>query len=489
MATTEKCILVTIASQQKGFLISLAKLLAEENKVYIEARDNDVKNLVAELAPELMTSIAVRQMFSVDVDDQNIIEECHKREEKYGESFVMISSADRGLGKGYLFNADRYPDIDRAWWEYEEKLRSILEDFLYYEYMIEKYSPKAVITLVQNKVFSLICRHHNITYLGIQGVRFSNRYYWTDNEHGKSSKYIKSIKENLEKWPEVNESVDVQYEQEAGSKYNHMMFARYSYAIATKSSLKKIALEIYSLIRNQGRTKSYKFLGWLGPILRRPRAYKYFEKYGKRPEELKDFKLVYVPLNLEPEYSLLSLSPEFNNSMEMIAWISKSVPANVLVVVKEQPFSFGVRSKRYYENFRMIPNVVLAHPKVSSWEWIKASNVIATITGTAGVESVYFKKPVLSYGKHQIINYLPTVRFANNFETTKEYVNELLEFDKNNESFEVSKWALYRAQMNISFELLGFEKLYSSDHLQTSIAQKAIENLYREYPTIFANGN
>ena len=65
-----------------------------------------------------------------------------------------------------------------------------------------------------------------------------------------------------------------------------------------------------------------------------------------------------MPLHLEPEIALLALSPEFNNSMEMIAWISKSLPADALVVVKEQPFSFGVRSRRYYHQLMQIGNVI-----------------------------------------------------------------------------------------------------------------------------------
>ena len=147
--------------------------------------------------------------------------------------------------------------------------------------------------------------------------------------------------------------------------------------------------------------------------------YRYFQRNGVRPEDLQDYRIVYVPLHMEPEAALMSVSPEFNNSMEMITWISKSLPADTQIVVKEQPFSFGIRSKHYYDNLQRIGNVALASPNVHPWDWIRAARVTATITGTAGIEAVYFGKPVLSFGRHQVINRLPSVRFADSYVTTR----------------------------------------------------------------------
>ena len=41
---------------------------------------------------------------------------------------------------------------------------------------------------------------------------------------------------------------------------------------------------------------------------------------------------------MEPEVSLLQVSPEFNNSYEVICWVSKSLPADTMLVVKENPW-------------------------------------------------------------------------------------------------------------------------------------------------------
>jgi len=226
--------------------------------------------------------------------------------------------------------------------------------------------------------------------------------------------------------------------------------------------------------------------------LRRPFSYGYLMKHGVEPSDLNDRKIVYFPLHLEPEVALLSVSPEFNNSMEAIAWISKSLPVDTILVVKEQPVSLGIRSKHYYDNLRRIGNVHLAKPTTHPWDWIKASVFTATITGTAGIESLYLGKPCLSLGKHQLINELPTVRYANNFESVKQSIQELLAFDPNDKIFGLCQFAMHKAQIETSF---GYDPDQFSEsateerdkftELKPQFAKQAVDNLYRLYPGLF----
>ena len=132
----------------------------------------------------------------------------------------------------------------------------------------------------------------------------------------------------------------------------------------------------------------------------------------------------------------MGISPEFSNSLEAISWVSKSLPSNYLLIVKEHPLSYGVRSKTYYDFLRQIPNVMLSHPKIDSWDWIKKSSFVATITGTAGFEGVYLNKPILSFGMHQVINKLPTVQYASDYKTTKMAVIQILKLRKIHYFFE-----------------------------------------------------
>jgi hypothetical protein len=200
---------------------------------------------------------------------------------------------------------------------------------------------------------------------------------------------------------------------------------------------------------------------------------------------MKNRRVIFFPLHFEPESSLLALSPELNNSMEIITWISKAAPADTVIVVKEHPDCFGVRSRHYYDNFRKMANGVLAHPETTSWEWIQKSSVIATITGTAGLEAVYFKKPVLSFGKYQMINRLATVRYANTYETVKAGLDDLLNLEPDDGRFEKCRKALHRALLSVSVEIPGFERIYESCEMHTDMAKALVDNLREQFPSAF----
>jgi hypothetical protein len=304
---------------------------------------------------------------------------------------------------------------------------------------------------------------------------------WIENEYYQNEEYINTIKENVFTYQNKKKFSSIDYIQDQLSAYK-IKKVSFLYTKACKELIRRFPQEILKKItgyykKNQG----YKFLGWYRPIFMRPYFFKYFQRIGKKPEELTGYKLIYFPLHLEPEIALLSISPEFNNSMELITWISKSLPADALLVVKENPLSFGIRSKQYYDNLRRINNVVLSYPDISSWQWIRSSNITATISGTAGIESVYFERPVISFGKHQIINHLPTVRYVYNYDTTRDAISELLSLSHNDKMFKISKEALYHAQMKVSFEMPGIEKIIKDYNLHMNLAEIAYKKLREQY--------
>ena len=259
----------------------------------------------------------------------------------------------------------------------------------------------------------------------------------------------------------------------------------YSYSAAVKLAAGIFAKQVYMRLRGTRKKDSYAFCGWIPPVLRGPLHFRYLRRRGVRPAQVRAYRLTYFPLHQEPESALLNLSPEFNNSMELIAWVSKSLPADALLVVKENPWSFGIRSKKYYKTLIKIPNVVFAHPEIPSREWIERARVTLTITGTAGFEAVYLKRPVLSFGKHQVINKLPTVRYSTDFFTTRRAVRELLDLEPGDEAFERSRNALHKALWEVSFSLPGYARLYKDTGLHLDIAQRAVQRLHEEYPWIF----
>ena len=169
-------------------------------------------------------------------------------------------------------------------------------------------------------------------------------------------------------------------------------------------------------------------------------------------------KYIYVPLHLEPEMALQSFSPEFNNQYEMISWISKSLPSNYHVIIKEHPEMYGLRTLNYLNKLLQIPNLSIAKPYVNSIDIINKCKAVGTITGTAAFEAIYLKKPVLSFGFHQIINYLSSVYYCSNFLETQKSVDKILSGTDTNILKKNSK-KLINAIYNNSFELKDIDKL------------------------------
>lgn len=487
MTTTKPRVAIHIASQYKGFLASLAQLLSKDFYVFIIAQTPSVKAYIDCVLPELSDRVSVYSDFKLEVETNDIISECLRKEKEYDEFFSMLISQDRGLGKGYLFNADRHPDILRSWWSHEDKLKAVLRPVLYFEKIVGEYAPDAVVSVGIFPPFAIVARKYDILYLALLNARFGNSYMWVENEYLENSRLTETIRTYVEQPSRVHDIIP-NLVQQAGFTFLTGQ-KDFSYGTALLAALRRLMRDAYArtlqIVTGRYHKDGYRFLGWVPPILRRPFSYRFFLRYGVKPEDLKKYRLVYFPLHMEPEVTLLSGSPEFNNSLEALTWISKSLPADTLLVVKENPLSFGIRSKQYYNNLRRIGNVVLADPRVHSWDWIKAATVVATITGTAGFEAVYFGKPVLTFGMHQAINHLPTVRYACCYSDVKEYVSELLEL-RDSKAFDAAKRALYCALMDISFELPGYEKIYGGATLHLDLARKAVTKLQEQYPEVFA---
>jgi hypothetical protein len=334
-----------------------------------------------------------------------------------------------------------------------------------------------------NKIITTICKNQNIHFFSFSHIKFGDRLFWSDNDFLTGTAYIKRLKKYLYDFknkPAIEYHID-----KVGDRFNKS--AKYSYKVAIKSAIEIIINDSKKFLRGNNKKDSYNYLGWLPSVFRRVSNYNYVKNNSVLVGDLSSYKIVFFTLHLEPEVALQYFSPEFSNSMEAIIWISKSLPVNYIVVVKEQVASYGVRSRWYYKQLIKIPNVVLSNPDVHSWDWIEASSIIATITGTIGQEAVHFKKPILSFGKHQIINYLPTVYFVSNFIETNEAIEEILHKPPTEETYKKSKNAFSNAQIDSSIDLPKYKDTYRSTELEKTMASDAIKNLFSEYSKVLLN--
>jgi len=130
--------------------------------------------------------------------------------------------------------------------------------------------------------------------------------------------------------------------------------------------------------------------------------------------ELAGKKFVYFPLHIEPEMALHGISPEYFYQHAAIAALARDLPAGVLLAVKEAYGSIGRRPKEFYRQIADLKNVVW----LETWEpgiaCAQAASAVATICGTAGLEAACSGRSVVSFGQHNLYNFLSSVYVINN---------------------------------------------------------------------------
>lgn len=119
--------------------------------------------------------------------------------------------------------------------------------------------------------------------------------------------------------------------------------------------------------------------------------------YFKRAEFFDEIdhtaEYVYFPLHMQPEWSTLTLSPEFTDQIGLVRQVSRNIPVSATLYVKDHPRMMGRRKKGYYDELKAIENVKLASPHISSNKLILNSIATVTIAGTAGLEAALRSKP------------------------------------------------------------------------------------------------
>jgi len=134
------------------------------------------------------------------------------------------------------------------------------------------------------------------------------------------------------------------------------------------------------------------------------RVKKEYIQLQERPDLKKKF--IYFPLHFQPEQSTLPMGGAYDDQLLAIEMLSKSLPNNWVVYVKEISLQWRPSSTEshlyrypgYYRAIARLSNVSLVPVSISSFELINHSQAVATITGTAGWEAVLRSKPAILFG-------------------------------------------------------------------------------------------
>lgn len=108
---------------------------------------------------------------------------------------------------------------------------------------------------------------------------------------------------------------------------------------------------------------------------------------------------IYFPLNLQPELTTCSLGNEYSDQLLAIERLSKIIPERWFIYVKDNPKQTELmRSKWFYKRLNVLNNVKLVPSTCNTYILLEYSEIVATITGTAGWEAITGGKNTILFG-------------------------------------------------------------------------------------------
>ncbi|MEM3104717.1 MAG: hypothetical protein QXD69_04350, partial [Candidatus Bathyarchaeia archaeon] len=111
-----------------------------------------------------------------------------------------------------------------------------------------------------------------------------------------------------------------------------------------------------------------------------------------------DIGLASYFLHVQPEHSVEGLAFEFRDQAALIQNIAASLPADTLLVVKEHKPMVGLRPIGFYQELLRTPNIMLLSDAFSSYDLIRKSRLVFSLTGTAALEAMYEGIPAIIFG-------------------------------------------------------------------------------------------
>ena len=99
---------------------------------------------------------------------------------------------------------------------------------------------------------------------------------------------------------------------------------------------------------------------------------------------------IYFPLMSQPEYGINILGTMWMNQIELIKSISKNIPFEWYIYVKEHPAILNdrIRPRNFHKQISQIPNVKLINIDEDTNKILENSSAVYVISGTSGFEAI-----------------------------------------------------------------------------------------------------
>ena len=313
-------------------------------------------------------------------------------EKKYKVDLGLLASNERFFNKFnqfYKFSPD-------------EILLILEQECKLFEKILDEVKPDFLIipltSLHNNHLFYEICKARKIRILMIRSSFLISRYIISEEFHliGElnNSKYnFKSFEDAQTFLKDYDSTVKLEMELNSLSTSSKIIYFKAILKfLFSKNTNPKTHFTYY------GRTKFTVLVKTVYDILKTKYRKFFINKNLIRTID-NEKPIIYFPLQIEPERSLLITAPKYTNQIQVIRDIVNVLPKGYELYVKEHPISV-IRSWHpvsFYKEIMSLSNTKLIHPSVKSKDLIKKSSLIITISSTTGIEATFYKKPSIIF--------------------------------------------------------------------------------------------
>lgn len=367
-----------------------------------------------------------------------------------------------------LVKNDRILNKYNEYYSFSKKeILSILEDECkFFENVLDEVRPDYFITsettLQPHHLFYEMCKKNGIKVLMLNHGNWKTLCYISQDRH----KIDFFNKEELNEPPKREVSNLIQLFEESRVSNFHTKFHRT--VKKSKTSLISAALKFISSSNNSkthytyfGRSKLKVIQKEIEDKIKKNRRKKFIDKNLIHEIENNE-KFIYLPLHQEPERSLLIAAPKFSDQLRTVEEISKILPENYKLYVKEHPTQGPARNWReikFYKRILELENVKLIHPDFDSKFLFRNCELVISVGGTSSFEATFFGKPSLIFADLGYAS-IPSINRLNSYSELKQGIMESLKIKV--EPRFVIKYLEILNQNSFDFDILSFETSYQN---------------------------
>ena len=327
-----------------------------------------------------------------------------KTTEKPDTEYLKLIEKKYKINISLLISNERFFNEWNQYYKFssDEKLLILEQECKLFEKILDEVQPDFLITgltnLHHNHLFYEICKargikvlmHRESFFIGKQII--SSEYDSIDNMQINNKFHFNSLVDvqNYLKKFDATTKAKLEVENWLASKTDYLK-AILKFLVSSNTNVK-------THYTYYGRSKFAVLKGVIFSTIKKRLREFFINKNLIRDIENKK-PLIYFPLQIEPERTILLQAPNYTNQVEVVTNIAKSLPPGYELYVKEHPASIfrEWRSIHDYKKIMKLPNVKLIHPSVKSSDLITKSSLVITISSTSGLEAAFYNKPSIIF--------------------------------------------------------------------------------------------